>query len=71
MKKEDVVWYEDEEYPVMEDSDGWKIILIANHFKYKFAYDIETPDGYTLGLYETDIYKAIDRLNEEKKTYMI
>lgn len=71
MTHQDVLMYDYEEYPVMIDPDGWKIILIANHYKYKFYYDVESPDGYTLGLIEKDIYAAIDRLNEEKKRYII
>lgn len=71
MRKEDLVWHEEDEYMVMQDPDGWDLICIVNHFKGNLCYDIGTPDGYTFGLYETDPYKAIDFLNEKKKTYTI
>jgi len=64
--KEDVLWHEEDEYVVMKDSDNWKIVLVANHFKYKFWYDVETPEGNTLGLIEEDIYEAINKLYQEK-----
>ena len=71
MKKEDVVWHEDDEYEVMRDSDGWALIVEINHFKNRMFYDIKTPNDYYLGICEPDIYKAIDILNERKKTYEI
>ena len=71
MRKEDLVWYEDDEHIVMKDPDGWSLICIINHFKSELSYDVETPDGYTFGLYEPNPYKAIDFLNEKKKTYII
>ena len=67
--KEDVVWHEEDETIVLEDKEGWKILLVANHFRYKFWYDIEFPDGATLGLFEKDIYKAIDKLDEIRENY--
>ena len=69
ISKADVVWYEEEEYVALEDKEGWKILLVANHFRHKFWYDIETPDGYTLGLIEQNIYKAIDKLDEVRENY--
>ncbi len=63
MKKEDVIWHEEDEYIVMTEN-GWKLILVANHFKYKFWYTVEDPDGYIYEVYEKDIYKAIDKLNQ-------
>lgn len=38
MKKEYVVWHEDDEYVVMED-EGWKLICVINHFKGRFHYE--------------------------------
>lgn len=67
MKKEDVVWHEEDEYEVMKDPDGWTLVVEVNHFKGWMRYDVRTPDNYYLGIFEKDIYKAIDILNEEKK----
>ncbi len=66
MNKEEVVWHGQDEYVVMEE-DGWKIMLVANHFKNKFRYEIETPDNYWLPFSTENIYEAIEKLNEEKK----
>ena len=68
MRKEDVVFHEDDEYVVMEE-DGWKILLCVNHFKCMFGYDVENPDGGSYGLYTWDIYEAIEKLNELKREY--
>lgn len=64
MNKEDVVWFENVETVVMEDQ-GWKLILMSNHFKYKFWYEIQTPEKSYLDFTTTDIYEAIDKINEE------
>ena len=69
MKKEDVVWHEEDESVVLQDDDGWAIILMANHFRYKFWYEIKTPDNYYLDFMTKNIYEAIDKLNEEKENY--
>ena len=70
MKKEDVVWHEEDEYEVMKDPDGWALVVEINHFKGWMRYDVKTPDNHYLGIFEKDIYKAIDTLNEEKKKYI-
>lgn len=71
MNKIDVVWHEEDEYEVMKDPDGWAIVCLMNHFKYKFWYEIKTPDKYYLDFMTKDIYEAIDKLNDEKKHYII
>ena len=72
MRKEDVIWHEEDESVVMVDPDDWALVCYINHIKGgRVSYDIKTPDNYYLGLYENDIYKTIDRLNEEKKTRII
>lgn len=65
MKKEYVVWHEDDEYVVMED-EGWKLICVMNHFKGRFHYEVKTPDDYYLDYMNTDIYETIDFLNKMK-----
>ena len=65
MKKEDVFWHEEDEYTVMED-DGWKLILVMNHLKGRFHYEILTPDGYYLDYMNTNICETIDFLNKMK-----
>lgn len=65
MKKEYVVWHEDDEYVVMED-EGWKLICVMNHFKGRFHYEVKTPDNYYLDYMNTDIYETIDFLNKMK-----
>ena len=67
MKKEDVVWHEEDEYLVMKDSDGWQLICIMNHFKNKFWYEIKTPNNHYLKYTFENIYEAIDKLNKEKQ----
>ena len=69
MKKEDVVWHEEDESTVMEDADGWKLICDMKHFKGRFHYEIKTPDNNYLDYTSNDIYEAIERLNQEKRTY--
>ena len=71
MRKEDVVWHEEDESIVMEDADGWKLICIMNHFKGRFHYEIKTPDNYYLDYVNDDIYETIERINQEKRTYQI
>lgn len=71
MKKEDVIWHEENESVVMEDEDGWKLICIINHFKGRFHYEIKTPDNYYLDYMSNDIYETIEKLNQEKRTYQI
>lgn len=66
MKKEDVVWHEEDEYIVMSEN-GWKLLLVANHFKYNFWYEIQNPDGYYLDFITENIYEAIDKINQEQK----
>jgi len=68
MNKTDVLFHEEDEYVVMTE-DEWKILLIANHFKCKFWYDIEDPEGYTYNLFETDIYAAINKLHQLKENH--
>lgn len=65
MKKEYVVWHEDDEYVVMED-EGWKLICVMNHFRGRFHYEVKTPDDYYLDYMNTDIYETIDFLNKMK-----
>ena len=55
----------------MEDADGWKIICVMNHFKGRFHYEIKAPDDYYLDYMSDNIYEAIDKLNQEKKLYII
>ncbi len=69
MKKEDVVWHEEDESTVMEDADGWKLICVMNHFKGKFHHEIKTPDNYYINYMSNDIYETIERINQEKRTY--
>ncbi len=71
MRKEDVVWHEEDESIVMEDTDGWKLICVMNHFKGDYWYEIKTPDDYYLNYVFYDIYNAIDKINEEKRCYVI
>jgi len=65
MKKEDVFWHEEDEYVVMED-EGWKLICVMNHYKGRFHYEVQTPDGYYLDYTNTDICETIDFLNKMK-----
>ena len=65
MKKEYVVWHEDDEYVVMED-EGWKLICVMNHFRGRFHYEVKTPDNRYLDYMNTDIYETIDFLNKMK-----
>ena len=65
MKKENIFWHEDDEYTVMED-DGWKLILVMNHLKGRFHYEILTPDDCYLDYMNTDICETIDFLNKMK-----
>lgn len=72
MDKMDLLWHEEDESIIMKDPDGQALVCYINHFKNgRVSYDIKTPDNYYLGLYEDDIYKTIDKLNETKKTYII
>ena len=68
MNKTDVLFHEEDEYIVMTE-DEWKLLLVANHFKHKFWYDIEDPEGWTYNLVETDIYTAIDKLHQLKENH--
>lgn len=67
MNRTDVLLHQDDEYVVMEDPDGWKLMLMADHFNYKFWYEIKGPDGYYYSDYATTyIEYAIDDLNRLK-----
>ena len=66
--EEEILWLNEVEYPLIE-KEGWKIIFVANHFKYKFWYTIEDPEGCTLDFMTEDVYAAIDRLKEEMINY--
>ncbi len=65
ISKEEVCWHNEDEYIVMKE-DGWRIIFVVNHFKNKSHYEIQTPEGYYLPVFYHDIYKAIERINEER-----
>ena len=60
---EDVLFLEECEYTVRQNK-GWKLLLVANHYKYKFWYEIEDPEGCIYDFTTTDIYAAIDKFNE-------
>ena len=62
--EEEILWLNEVEYPLIE-KEGWKIIFVANHFKYKFWYEIEDSEGCTLDFITTDIHEAIHKLEEE------
>ena len=70
MRKEDLVWHEEDESIVMEDPDGWKLIFIMNHAKNSFWYEIQAPNGYYLKAYFDNPYDAIDELNKARKNYI-
>ena len=71
MRKEDLVWHEEDESIVMEDPDGWRLIFIMNHArKNTFWYEIQAPNGYYLKTYFDNPYDAIDALNKARKNYI-
>jgi hypothetical protein len=57
MRKEDLVWHEEDESVVMEDPDGWKLIFIMNHFKGTFWYEIKAPIDYNLIAFYVTVLK--------------
>jgi hypothetical protein len=70
MRKEDLVWHEEDESVVMEDPDGWKLIFVMNHFKNKFWYEIQAPNNYYLNMFFDSPFEAIDALNKARKEYI-
>lgn len=66
MNKEDVLWLTEIEQELLEDK-GWKLIFISDHYNNHFYYEIKDPDGFYLDFTTVDIYKAIDRINQELK----
>ena len=64
MDKNDVIWLQNIENQLMEDK-GWKLISFTDHYNNHIWYEIKDPDGFFLDFSTTDIYKAIDRINQE------
>lgn len=64
MNKEDVVWLNNIEQELMEDK-GWKLIFVTDHFNNHQWYEVKDPNGFYLDFSTIDIYKAINRINEE------
>jgi len=64
MNRNDVLFHQDDEYVVMRDPDGWELLLMADHFNYKFWYEIRDLQGYYYSEYGTTyIENAIEDLN--------
>ena len=70
MRKEDLIWHEEDESIVMEDPDGWKLICIMNHFKGTFWYEIKAPNDYYLNAFYDNAFDAVDALNKARKNYI-
>lgn len=60
MDKMDLFWHQDDEFEVLSDKSGWKLIFVMNHYKNKFRYEVEQPNGeHITGLY-LNAYDALD-----------
>lgn len=60
MDKMDLLWHQDDEFEVLSDKSGWKLIFVMNHYKNKFRYEVEQPNGERItGLY-LNAYDALD-----------
>ena len=66
MKRESVLFHNEDEYVVMEE-DGYCLIVEIDHFKQKFWYTVKFPDETYANFFTFDIYEAIDMLNYYKE----
>ncbi len=64
MNKEDVVWLTNIEQKLLEDK-GWQLIFVSDHFNNHFRYEIKDPDDYYIDFTTTNIYEAIDKINQK------
>jgi len=60
MDKMDLLWHQDDEFEVLSDKSGWKLIFVMNHYRNKFRYEVEQPNRERItGLY-LNAYDALD-----------
>lgn len=55
----ELIWHENDEYEVLTDPSGWKVVFIMNHYKNEFWYELKDSNGHYLNEFYDTAFKAI------------
>lgn len=56
----ELIWHENDEYEVLTDPSGWKVVFVMNHYKNEFWYELKDPNGHYLNEFYDTAFKAVE-----------